>query len=272
LELATAAVVLSTCGRKIIQTIPSLIREAGLLHRDNESAMANRRSILKAGAVLAVSIAGKTEASPMKHVLMLGDSIFDNGAYVSGAPDVRAQLQSLMPMIEISFLARDGAVISDIHAQLGRAPQAATHVVVSIGGNDALIASGVLEERVSDVSGALERLRLIAEGFRQNYASMMKLLSGQNAPIAVCTIYEPRFPDPARRRSAATALSILNDVITREAFSAGASLIDLRLVCSEDSDFANAIEPSTTGGLKIARTIARFVSGQKPSADVFANP
>jgi hypothetical protein len=37
-------------------------------------------------------------------------------------------------------------------------------------------------------------------------------------------------------------------------------LIDLRLVCSEDADFANSIEPSVAGGAKIATAIAGFAA------------
>ena len=42
---------------------------------------------------------------------------------------------------------------------------------------------------------------------------------------------------------------------------AGIPLIDLRLVCDEDSDYANEIEPSEKGGGKIANAIVRLVSG-----------
>jgi hypothetical protein len=68
----------------------------------------------------------------------------------------------------------------------------------------------------------------------------------------VGTIYEPRFPEAPRRKLAATALTLLNDKITRQAFARGLTLIDLRLICDEDADFANPIEPSARGGAKIA--------------------
>jgi hypothetical protein len=40
----------------------------------------------------------------------------------------------------------------------------------------------------------------------------------------------------------------------------GISLIDLRLICAEDGDYANPIEPSALGGAKIARAIAVLVT------------
>jgi hypothetical protein len=56
-------------------------------------------------------------------------------------------------------------------------------------------------------------------------------------------------------------LSVINDVITRAAFSRGTDLIDLRLLFDDDADFANAIEPSVKGGMKLARAIHHFASG-----------
>jgi hypothetical protein len=151
----------------------------------------------------------------MNHVAMLGDSISDNGSYVGGAPDVRAQAQTLLPGVTVISAARDGAVMTDLEFQIRRIPDAVTHIVVSIGGNDAIRASGVIDESASSVSAALERLGLIRDQFSHSYASMVGTLLGR-VPLAFCSIYEPRFPDPARRRAAANALTLLNDVITRE--------------------------------------------------------
>lgn len=48
---------------------------------------------------------------------------------------------------------------------------------------------------------------------------------------------------------------LFNDVILRVAFEHRAAVIDLRLVCTEFEDYANPIEPSGHGGLKIAKRI-----------------
>jgi hypothetical protein len=60
---------------------------------------------------------------------------------------------------------------------------------------------------------------------------------------------------------AVAALALFNDIITREAFGRGLPLVDLRLVCAEDADYANPIEPSARGGAKIAGAIAELVTG-----------
>ena len=82
---------------------------------------------------------------------------------------------------------------------------------------------------------------------------------------AVCTIYDPRFPDPARQRLAVAGLALFNDVIIREALARGVTLIDLRLVCDRLEDLANPIEPSVLGGGKIAAAIAQLVTEHPPA-------
>ena len=63
------------------------------------------------------------------------------------------------------------------------------------------------------------------------------------------------------QRLARTALMVFNDVIVRKASEFDMPLIDLRAVCSAADDYANPIEPSAIGGLKIAHAIARLALG-----------
>src|SRR5437763_7003051 len=81
----------------------------------------------------------------MSHVVLLGDSIFDNAAYVPGRPPVVEQLRRALPAgWRATLLAVDGHTTADVAGQLARLPADATHLVVSVGGNDALGASAVL--------------------------------------------------------------------------------------------------------------------------------
>jgi len=207
----------------------------------------------------------------MKRVFLLGDSVFDNAAYVGRNPDVRRQVQELLPPdAAVEMIARDGAVLGDVAAQLRKVPNSATHLIVSAGGNDALQASGLLNDRASSVAEAIEKLGAAADRFGASYSAMLDALLIRKLPTAVCTIYEPPFPERQRRKIAAVALSALNDQITRQAFSRGLTVIDLRIIFDRDEDFANPIEPSPLGGAKIARAIINFISGAPPSAGVIA--
>lgn len=200
----------------------------------------------------------------MAHAVLLGDSIFDNAAYVGGGPDVAAQLRRrLPPGWRATLLAVDGAVIGSVSRQLTGLPGDASHLVVSVGGNDALLQAGVLEEGARSVADALGRLAAIRDSFARDYRAMLDEVARQGLPTAVCTIYDGRLPEP-RGRIARTALGLFNDAITREAFARSLALIDLRLICDEDADYANPIEPSVQGGEKIAAAIAAFLIEPEP--------
>jgi hypothetical protein len=88
------------------------------------------------------------QGQPPMHIVLLGDSIFDNAAYVQGGLDVVRQLRDILPSGSTATLrAKDGAVLADIPQQLQQVPQTATHLVVSIGGNDALAEAKLLDAR-----------------------------------------------------------------------------------------------------------------------------
>ena len=76
----------------------------------------------------------------MKHIVLLGDSIFDNSSYVNpGELDVPNQLRSLVNNdCKVTNLAVDGNVTKHINNQLKNLPADATHLSVSVGGNDGL--------------------------------------------------------------------------------------------------------------------------------------
>ena len=198
----------------------------------------------------------------MGHVVLLGDSIFDNAAYVGGAPDVARQLTAeLGDGWAVSLRARDGDTVADVESQLRRLPPDVTHLVVSAGGNDALRQSAVLAERAASVGDAVARLAGVRAGFERQYGAMLDRVSQLDLPVAVCTIYDANYPDPYGAVVRA-ALALFNDAITRAAAARRLALIDLRLVCSQPGDYANPIEPSAEGGLKIASAIAAFLRSE----------
>jgi hypothetical protein len=196
----------------------------------------------------------------MRHVVLLGDSIFDNRVYVAPEPDVIHQLRGKLGSgWTASLLAVDGHVTDDVGArQLGRLPSDATHIVISVGGNDALGHAPILNESARSVAEAVARLAQAQAGFAVRYERMLDAVVAAGRPAAVCTIYDANYPEPHRQVIVA-ALALFNDVIFRAAFRRGLPLIDLRLICSEPEDYANPIEPSATGGDKIAGAIAALV-------------
>lgn len=211
----------------------------------------------------------------MSHIVLLGDSIFDNGAYVRrGEPDVTAQLQAKLPQgWKATLCAVDGAVTTGVEQQLARVPSGATHLIVSAGGNDALRNSGILRDPARSVAEVMTKLADVRDHFAGNYRTMVDAVLDRRLPTALCTIYDARFPDPQEQRLVVTALSIFNDVIMREAFARRLHVVDLRLICNEPDDYANPIEPSAKGGDKIAAVIAQVVAGNTifPRSQIYAH-
>ena len=134
------------------------------------------------------------------HVVLLGDSIFDNAAYVGCGPDVVAQLRQALPDWKCSLLAVDGDVIAGVHRQLGSLPGDATLLVVSAGGNDALGHAPLLQEKPSSVAEALAMLAAAQATFTRDYLAMIDAVSGTGVPAAVCTIYDTPPSGPATPR------------------------------------------------------------------------
>src|SRR5690606_24855072 len=101
-------------------------------------------------------VAIRTRTDMSGHIALLGDSIFDNAPYTRGAPDVVSHLRNiLLQNWRAYLLARDGSVLADLPQQLRRVPPEASHTVVSIGGNDALFQSGLLNMPVASTAEAL---------------------------------------------------------------------------------------------------------------------
>jgi hypothetical protein len=192
----------------------------------------------------------------MGHVLLLGDSIFDNASYVRGEPSVIEHLRVALPAGWLATLAAvDGARVVDVRAQLQGLDQSATHLFLSAGGNDALIASGVFADAVQTVGEAAGLLAMVQARFREDYEQVLREVIALGKPVVVCTIYDAI---PGLGEAKRTTLAVFNDVILRSALEARAAVIDLRLVCDEAEDYSDVspIEPSSLGGAKIARVIA----------------
>ncbi len=195
----------------------------------------------------------------MPHVVLIGDSVFDNAAYVPGEPAVAEQLDRYLPKgSQVTLLAKDGAIAVEVARQLAGLPADATHLVVSAGGNDALENIGLLEETGLSVAAGFERLAAVLHRFRREYAEMLDRLVELARPLAACTVYDSV---PGLPHEAAAGLALFNDVILREAIARGLPVLDLRRVCGEARDYSelSPIEPSAIGGAKIALAISSLV-------------
>ncbi len=211
----------------------------------------------------------------MAHVVLFGDSIFDNKAYVGeNGKDVITHLRERLPNDwQATLKAVDGSLIENVTEQLLDIPFNTTHFVISTGGNNAIMNSDVLQMKAGNSAEVLKEIADRREIFERHYEKMLQNVLLKNLPTAVCTIYFPNFPEAIFQRLAVTALSVFNDVIIRQAIANNLPIIDLRLICNEAADYANAIEPSDKGGKKIAAKILELINKHEFSnrrTEVFA--
>ena len=198
------------------------------------------------------------------HLVLLGDSIFDNAVYVNPGESVSEHLARLLPAdVALTRLAIDGDMSANVYFQLDKLPATATHIALSSGGNDALAVLPLLEAPCTTLSDALRHLSGFQQKFQNDYLRLKQRLAERALPVLVCTIYDAVPGLPAHLK---TALSLFNDVISQSANKDLNDCLDLRIFLTECSDFsaASPIEPSGSGGQKIAAHIASWITSYQP--------
>lgn len=186
----------------------------------------------------------------MASVVLLGDSIFDNKAYVGDGPDVAASLRTALPDWTVTLCAVDGTTTADVGEQFDRIPGHATHLVLSLGGNDGLENADLLGPLpVGTMGDALDLLEERVGAFRRGYGWVLDGLLERGLPLTVCTVYDANLPGLGGRR-AVTALASFNDVILQAAFARGLDVIDLRR-------FAPSPTTTPTRSSRVSRGAAR---------------
>jgi len=198
------------------------------------------------------------------HIVLLGDSVFDNAMYTSGGPAVADHLRARLGSgQEVTLLAVDGDRVADVPAQLRRLPEGGTHFFLSVGGNDALDHVGLLNERVRNVGEGMVLLGGRVDEFETRYREMARAVSSavnsEVGPLHLCTIYNGSFGPEAPMVSAAVRL--FDDAIQRTAHTFGLPVLELRDLLNEPAHYANPIEPNVEGGRILAEEILRRARG-----------
>jgi hypothetical protein len=208
----------------------------------------------------------------IRHVVLIGDGLGDLArANERGAGTLEG---TLMPgrrdQWKLSVIAAD---------QIGRSsplfnfPDDATHVVISIEGNQAIRESGLLEGKPASMAAGLARLSYAADQFENKVEALIQAAQATRLPTVICSMWPPRYQDPTHQRAAVAALGIFNSRILRRAVEARISLVDLRPVCNEPEDYADDTMLSRHGLQKAANVISRAlfeVSRRGSGTEVFS--
>uniref|UniRef100_A0A7S4KRT0 SGNH hydrolase-type esterase domain-containing protein n=1 Tax=Paramoeba aestuarina TaxID=180227 RepID=A0A7S4KRT0_9EUKA len=205
-------------------------------------------------------------SSPKKgqHIVLLGDSTFDNKNYVDeGGKSVVEHLQTLAP--KATLLAKDGGLIHAINSQADGIPADASHVVVSIGGNNGLEATAVLLRECQTVEEGVillqERMVGLEKEYREVMTALVERCKGKHH-VVLCSVYKPcfeHFDVRPRQKAVDVGVVLFADCIHRIARDLGVPVLDMRSIMDTVDCFANPIEPSAIGGGKIAKGIVDLV-------------
>jgi len=198
---------------------------------------------------MALNSAPESESSPdvIRHLVLLGDALqnIDLGkGQVESALVPRPRNPWKLTVLQPPEVLRPSRVRA--------IPAEVTHIVICVDGGWAIETSGLLQGSAQTIREALDALARAADEFENMFARLIAAATETGVPTIVCTLVPARYTEPSQERVAATALAIFNDRILRRATAARLSIVELRLVCDEDSDYASETLLSHAGVRKVA--------------------
>ena len=198
---------------------------------------------------MALNSTQESESSPdvIRHLVLLGDALqnIDLGKGQAESTLVpRPRNPWKLTVLQPPEVLRQGRVRA--------IPAGVTHIGICIDGGWAIETSGLLQGYALTIREALDALARAADEFENMFARLIAAAAETGVPTIVCTLVPARHTDPSQQRVAATALAIFNDRILRRAIAAHLSIVELRLVCDEDSDYASETLLSHAGVRKVA--------------------
>lgn len=195
----------------------------------------------------------------MKHIYLIGDSIIDNAPYVKQGHTVTDYLtHKTIDLANVTKLALDGDITTGAINQLSKVSSKCDHLIISVGGNDALQSAHHLYACVNNIAEGLEHLAAVLKEFKSNYNKVLQKALSVCPNITIATIYNNV---PGLGIAEKTALALFNETILELAIMHAVKIIDLRVICNQESDYSvtSPIEPSETGGDKISQAIVNAV-------------
>jgi lysophospholipase L1-like esterase len=187
-----------------------------------------------------------------RHLVLLGDSIFDNPQMIHHY--LRKHLQH-----PVTLVARGGSVSAQIHAQIPYVPRDATHLVVSVGGNDALRIAFSLGVSIT----SMFQLPTRVSAFEADYEHAVSELKRLHKPVLLVLPYNPCLPDPTMSWIARMGLPLFHNAMKRVAKKHDCAVLDLRTVINHEQPDLYApgdpIHPSREGSVRIAAAIMEAI-------------
>lgn len=184
-----------------------------------------------------------------QNIVLIGDSILNNSAYVSADQSVPDLLSKKMNGYTIYNFAKDGSTLNDCYTQLDKISlelnNSNTTIFLSCGGNNILNNLGTRDHKA------------ITNLFRQ-YSELIVSIKTRvpNASLYILNLY---YPTNGHYKSYRKPIEQWNTLLLDNASDLKYTLIPISSLLVSDEDFTYNIEPSFKGGQKIVDAISNTV-------------
>lgn len=184
-----------------------------------------------------------------KNIILIGDSMLQNKSYVTNGKSITDILEKSTPHNSIFNYAVDGTTISGAYQQIKEIPiefnNSNTSIFLSAGGNDIIdrAQSGSTNENITQIF--------------DDYCKMVQSLKTKmnDSKIILLTLY---YPDSKDYHLYYGMIKDWNKKLDAFAKDQGFKILKTNNLLSRPTDFTSNIEPSETGGEKIAKSILTF--------------
>jgi hypothetical protein len=178
-------------------------------------------------------------------VVLVGDSLLRNDAYVPYGESVSDWLRLDLPCITVAF---DGATIQDVYTQIEHIPLAVntpnTTVVLSVGGNDFLQNYTLLQTGTNDLY------------LQKTFEAYMVLLESLQKKFHQTTLVVLNLFCPVTKPNMCALTDKWNRMLSQYASTKNIKVVP---VAASDKS-ANGIEPTSEGGQAIAKSIIAHIN------------
>jgi hypothetical protein len=177
-------------------------------------------------------------------VVLIGDSMLNNSAYVSANQSVPDLLSKELVGNTVYNFAKDGSTINDCYAQLDKIStdlnNSSIFIIVSCGGNNILSSRSL---KKTDMNNLFNEYSKLLESIKTRVP---------NASVYVLNLYTPTNSHYVSYHS---AINQWNQLLEDNKSSLDYTIIDTSSLLVTDKDFTYNIEPSEKGGAKIVKAI-----------------
>ena len=200
-----------------------------------------------------------------QHVILCGDSALNNKNVTGFDPETELSIEGELnralgdeSRAIVRVLATPGHCMKDFtQTQLPQVPAMATHIFLSIGGNDALAKAKELFEQPGKISLLLGFIHWLFFLFSlEYYQTLSTLKTIGKSQVFICTLYTPDMKKAFwwKRWLCAFALWHLNRVIRTVAHQFNYDILDLAVICDPKTDMrpGHEVELNHGGCKKVA--------------------